>query len=147
MKLKNLLISVGLCYIVLLDINFSFIKQYLFFFLSGKCWNTVYLNSICFRIMPAVAVLFFYQVTIARRLSSGPLWKNLFEEIRDQCLKNWLSTFFYYQNYMPDGTSVSTCIFTLDRFSICFIYFCTGCPVCIVRCFRWYSKENFHWFV
>lgn len=61
--------------------------------------------------MPAVAMLFFYQVTIARRLSSGPLWKNITEELRDMCLKNWLSTFFYYQNYMADGTSVNIFIY------------------------------------
>lgn len=58
------------------------------------------------RLTPALAALFFFQVTVARKLGSGPMWNFVQEMMRDNCLNSWPSVFFYYHNYLPPAEMV-----------------------------------------
>lgn len=55
------------------------------------------------RLTPALAVVYFFQVTIARRIATGPLSIYLANVATDACYDQWWSFFFYFQNYAKDG--------------------------------------------
>lgn len=55
------------------------------------------------RLTPALAVLYFFQVTLMRKLSSGPQWQAVYELTREKCLNASWSFFLYVQNYVKDS--------------------------------------------
>lgn len=56
------------------------------------------------RITPALAVLYIFQVTLAKRIQDGPMNPLIMKYIDNTCLNgNWWSFFLYVQNYVvPD---------------------------------------------
>lgn len=58
------------------------------------------------RLTPALAVLYFFQVSLMRKLSDGPLWHPVFELTREKCLNASWSFFLYVQNYVQDSQTL-----------------------------------------
>lgn len=58
------------------------------------------------RLTPALAALYFFQVTLMRKLSSGPQWQAVFELTREKCLNASWSFFLYIQNYVQDSETL-----------------------------------------
>ncbi|XP_057668043.1 nose resistant to fluoxetine protein 6-like isoform X1 [Diorhabda carinulata] len=52
------------------------------------------------RLTPAVAVLFFFSITIFKFMGDGPVWLEGIKVITDTCQKHYLSFFTYTQNYV-----------------------------------------------
>ncbi|CAG9853885.1 unnamed protein product [Phyllotreta striolata] len=51
------------------------------------------------RITPAVAMLYFFTITILKHLGSGPMWKHGTEILAKPCRQYWWTFFLYIQNY------------------------------------------------
>lgn len=55
------------------------------------------------RLTPAMAVLYFFYVTVARRIPAGPMQRILDKNTEDTCLNSYIWSFFLYlQNYVVD---------------------------------------------
>lgn len=55
------------------------------------------------RLTPALAALYFFQITLMRRLSTGPQRQAVYELTREKCLNASWSFFLYIQNYVKDS--------------------------------------------
>ncbi|CAH1110430.1 unnamed protein product [Psylliodes chrysocephalus] len=56
-----------------------------------------------FRITPAVAMMYFFTITLFKHFGTGPIWKVGVDNIVAPCHKYWWSFFFYLQNYVNYG--------------------------------------------
>lgn len=60
------------------------------------------------RLTPALGVLYFVQLTLVRRVTSGPMYTYLVEDLTNPtCKENWWSFFLYIQNYVNRSNLVS----------------------------------------
>lgn len=66
-----------------------------------------------FRLTPALAMVYFFQLTLARRMGSGPFYMQLFDQLNKPCYDNWWSLFLYVQNYVATDNMVWSWLLTV----------------------------------
>ncbi|XP_077296659.1 nose resistant to fluoxetine protein 6-like [Arctopsyche grandis] len=66
-----------------------------------QCFNfpLMYLHRFL-RLTPALAAIVFFQASLSRYISNGPIWNTLTKDMIENCEKNWWTTLLYIQNYV-----------------------------------------------
>lgn len=60
-----------------------------------------------FRLTPMLAITILYTITLLRFLGNGPMWPAIMLFSKGQCVRNWIPTFLYLQNYLNSDDIVS----------------------------------------
>lgn len=63
------------------------------------------------RLTPALAAVYFFQVTVASKLISSPHFpeNDVTDRLKTSCIKNWWQFFLYVQNYVYTGRFMVIC--------------------------------------
>lgn len=83
------------------DSTFNIFRFYLHRYLRyniNLCFHKP--NKTYYRLTPPLAVLYFFLLTISRRITSGPQYNFLLQTEISKCKANWWAFFLYVQNYV-----------------------------------------------
>lgn len=73
---------------------------------NGKVSFTQMIFVRYLRLTPPLMAVIFFQMTLFRRLGTGPLWYDIIAQREDFCRENWWKTLTYLQNYMGNHICV-----------------------------------------